>query len=68
MKDEVREPTLTSLTVPTNDPGACEKEFRAQGWKPDNLFVGLFYPKMCDGHLYALRFWRPIPPLQGELL
>lgn len=68
MINETSEPAHESLTVPTNDPGACEQEQRAKGWKLDNIFVGRFHPSMCEGRLYALRFWRPVPPPQMELL
>ena len=48
-----------SLTVPTNSPGDTEIEFTTKGWIVGNLYAGKFYPTICDGHLWAIQFWRP---------
>lgn len=49
----------TTITVPTNDPRKTESEYLARGWKVATLFVGKFYAPLCDGHLWAISFWRP---------
>lgn len=68
------EPNPNLIVVPTNDPGTCEAEWRAKGWRPLNLYALKFYPSMffelrprCQ---WAIQFWRPPPepPKQGELL
>jgi len=56
----------------TNDPGACEAEWRAKGFVPMNLYVLRFYPRLIEdlSHrtLYALQFFRQQQDPQRELL
>ena len=59
------EPAPNHVVVPTSDPGATEAEYRAKGWFVGNCYAGKFYPTLCDGHLWAVSFWRPA---QTELL
>lgn len=56
-----------TVLIPTNDPGATCAQYRAQGWTTEKIFCGRFYRVLCDGMLWAVSFWRPDPPEQGEL-
>ena len=62
------EPNPNLIVVPTNDPGATEAEYVALGWTCCDLFSKRFNPDLCQGKLWAIRFWRPEPPQQPELL
>ena len=57
-----------SPLVPTDDPGATEREYEARGFKVEQIYVGKHNPGKCGGCLYAIRFWRPAPPEQPDLI
>lgn len=63
-------PNPYRLTVFTNDPGEAIT-YEAKGWTMSDMLVMKFFPGMNDlmnPKLYALRFWRPVPPKQPNLL
>jgi hypothetical protein len=54
---------MPSLNVPTNDPGATEREHNARGWITAGMLVLKFYPakqeSLTERKLYEVQFWRP---------
>lgn len=56
------------LLIPTNDPGATEAHYLALGYRTVTLYCKFAYPTLCDGHRYALSFWKPETEAQGVLL
>ena len=59
---------LEVIVVPTNDPGGTEAEYRALGWKCCDLLAAPWHREICEGKQWAVRFWRPAPTKQPELL
>jgi hypothetical protein len=59
------------LIIFTNEPGDAAS-YEAQGWTLSDMLVMKFHPglnpDLLHPKLYGLRFWRPEPPKQGELL
>jgi hypothetical protein len=58
--------------VLTDDPGNCEAEYKAKGFRLMNLYVLKFYPAMQTDLLnqrkYGLQFYRRAPEPQLQLL
>ena len=58
--------------VLTDDPGACEAEHKAQGFRLLTLYVLRFHPAMqpdlIDRKCYAMKFYRPAQDPQGQLI
>ena len=52
----------------TGDPGAAEAEYGPQGWKAIDIYTKAGYADLCDGHNWAVRFFRTAKPRQPELL
>ena len=69
MSDEA--PNFNRLVIFTNDPGEGVN-YEAVGWILSTIEVLKFQPglnpDLINSKRYALRFWRPDPPRQPELL
>jgi hypothetical protein len=56
------------IVIPTNDPGATEAEYRALGWNCCDLLARPWHIDLCRGKQWAIRFWRPEPLQQRNLI
>ncbi len=67
MSDPDPQANAPRILIPTNDLAGTESKYLALGYRVGNLYVGKFFPKLCQDHLYAVSFWKPAPKEQPEL-